>query len=248
MNWKTCERYIVLMVSKCIYVENNIVMILLSILSGRYNPLFFQKNMQSKISRKWLLFTIGIVAIIWSSIYLFFLTPNLSVQGSSSTWLLLTTKNHISTKITSWLPIRLKISKIKVNAIVDYVGLTPAGAMDIWEGPAGVSWYDLGPRPGQTGSAVIAGHNWIRKNGDISVFHDLNILRKGDIVSVENDNGEIISFVVRESKIYKKNASTLDVFTSRDGKSHLNLITCIFDPISKTYPNRLVVFTDKIVK
>jgi LPXTG-site transpeptidase (sortase) family protein len=120
--------------------------------------------------------------------------------------------------------------------------------MDISNGPANVSWYDLGPRPGQKGSAVIAGHNGIRKNGDISVFHDLNMLRKGDIVSIKNDTGEIIFFVVRESKIYKKNANTTDVFTSNDEKSHLNLITCIFDPISKTYPNRLVVFTDKILK
>lgn len=128
------------------------------------------------------------------------------------------------------------------------MGLTPTGAMDVSNGPAGVSWYTSGPRPGEKGSSVIAGHNGIRKNGDISVFHDLNILRKGDIVSVENDNGEIISFVVRESKVYDKIASTLEVFTSNDGKSHLNLITCIFDPISKTYPNRLVVFTDMVVK
>lgn len=156
--------------------------------------------------------------------------------------------NHVSTKTTSWLPVLLKISKIGVSASVDYVGLTSAGAMDIWKGPAGVSWYELWPRPGQTGSAVIAGHNWIRKNGDISVFHDLNKLRKGDIVSVKNDKGEAISFVVRENKIYKKNANTLEVFASNDEKSHLNLITCVFDPVSKTYPNRLVVFTDKVVK
>lgn len=120
--------------------------------------------------------------------------------------------------------------------------------MDIFKWPIGVSWYDLGPRPGEIGSAVIAGHYGIWKNWDVSVFQRLRNLHTGDIVSVENDKWETISFVVRQSKIYAMNANTLEVFSSGDGMSHLNLITCVFDPISRTYPNRLVVFTDKIIE
>lgn len=206
---------------------------------------FFKKIMQS--SSKWFLFMISVVATIFSSLSLFFLIFTFPTYSYSLPWSKLATKDYASTKITSWLPFLLTISKIKVSAFVDYVGLTSAWAMDIWKGPAGVSWYNLGPRPGHVGSAVIAGHNWIRKNGDVSVFHNLDMLRKGDIVSVNDDKGEIISFIVREIKIYKKTANTLAVFSSNDGKAHLNLITCVFDPISKTYPSRLVVFTDKIL-
>jgi hypothetical protein len=38
-----------------------------------------------------------------------------------------------------------------------------------------------------------------------------------------------------------------EIFTSKDGKSHLNIITCdwAWNKNTKHYPNRLVVFTDK---
>lgn len=147
-----------------------------------------------------------------------------------------------------WLPIRLKISKINVDAPVVYVGLTPGGAMDVSKGPYDVAWFKLGPRPGQKGSAVVAGHFGVWKNGAISVFHNLNKLVKGDVVSIQDDKGVSISFVVRESRIYTPKADASAVFYSSDGKSHLNFVTCIWDKVSKTYSKRLVVFTDKIVK
>lgn len=73
----------------------------------------------------------------------------------------------------------------------------------------------------------------------------MNKLRKGDKLSIKDDKGTIITFVVRESKTYYPNADASDVFYSSDGKSHLNLVTCIYDTVSRTYPKRLVVFTDK---
>jgi uncharacterized membrane protein len=70
-------------------------------------------------------------------------------------------------------------------------------------------------------------------------------LVKGDKIFIEDDKGIIISFIVRESKIYALDADASEVFYSTDGTSHLNLITCIQDKVTKKYPNRLVVFTDK---
>ncbi|OHA48408.1 MAG: hypothetical protein A2806_03005 [Candidatus Terrybacteria bacterium RIFCSPHIGHO2_01_FULL_48_17] len=143
-------------------------------------------------------------------------------------------------------PIRLKIPKINVDAAVEYVGLTPDGAMDVPKSQDDVAWYEPGTRPGEKGSAVIAGHyGW--KGGEPSVFDSLYTLRKGDKLTIEDDKGEIITFVVRESRRYDPNVDASDVFGSSDGKAHLNLVTCEgeWDEVSQSYSKRLVVFTDK---
>lgn len=143
-------------------------------------------------------------------------------------------------------PVRLKIPKINVNAAVEYVGLNPDGAMDVPKDRVNVAWFNLGQRPGANGSAVIAGHyGWQNKNG--SVFDDLHKLRKGDKLYVEDDKGEIVSFVVREIRRYDATADATGVFGSNDGKAHLNLVTCEgeWDELTQQYSKRLVVFTDK---
>ena len=141
-------------------------------------------------------------------------------------------------------PTRLKIPSINVNTIIEYVGLTPDGAMDVPKSPHNVGWFKLGPRPGENGSAVIAGHYGFKKG---SVFDNLHKLGKGDKLYVQDEKGAITTFVVREILKYDSKADALDVFDSSDGKAHLNLITCegIWDKVSKNYSKRLVIFTDK---
>lgn len=144
------------------------------------------------------------------------------------------------------LPTRLKIPSINVDAPVEYVGLTSDGAMDIPKAPNEVAWFNLGSRPGENGSAVIAGHyGW--ENNLPAVFDDLHKLRKGDKISVEDKKGVTTTFVVREMKIYGKDEIVPEVFGSSDGKAHLNLVTCTgeWNKDEKTYSERLVVFTDK---
>lgn len=143
-------------------------------------------------------------------------------------------------------PVRLKIPVINVDSFVEYVGLTPLGAMDAPKAPEDVAWFNLGPRPGEDGSATISGHyGW--KDDIPAVFDDLSKLKKGDKIYVEDDKGAIIIFVAREFRVYGEREEASSVFISNDGKSHLNLITCGggWDKVKKSYPNRLVVFTDK---
>jgi LPXTG-site transpeptidase (sortase) family protein len=149
------------------------------------------------------------------------------------------------------MPIRLKIPKINVDADIEYVGLTAGGSMDVPKGPADVAWFDLGPRPGENGSAVIAGHyGW--KDGIPAAFDDLYLLGKGDKIYVEgttsvNGIGTTTVFVVREIRLYGNKDDAASVFYSSDGKAHLNLITCqgVWDKSQKSYSNRLVVFADQ---
>ena len=144
------------------------------------------------------------------------------------------------------LPTRLNIPSINIDTPIEYVGLTSDGAMGAPKERANVAWFDLGPRPGESGSAVISGH-YGRQNWKGSVFDDLHKLRKGDKIYIEDFNGQVVSFEVRENRRYDPNEDALEVFGSSDGKSHLNLITCegVWDESIQQYPKRLVVFTDK---
>ena len=106
----------------------------------------------------------------------------------------------------------------------------------------------MGPIPGELGSSIIDGHSgW--KNGIPAVFDNLYKLKKGDNIYVEDKNGKVSTFVVRETKMYDSKANPAEVFVSNDGKAHLNLITCagVWDNTLKSHSSRLVVFTDKVI-
>jgi sortase A len=116
--------------------------------------------------------------------------------------------------------------------------------MAVPTGPLNVAWFSPGTLPGDIGSAVIAGHEgW--KNNIRAVFDNLYKLQVGDKVYVQDANGATKTFTVRALRTYAQDAATSDVFTSGDGKRHLNLITCegLWNSTQKSYPNRLVVFT-----
>lgn len=216
--------------------------------------------MQLKISFKKTLLIISIAEIILSLTVIFFSTlvsfsRNFSAMPTSPATnqnpQILTLSNSIESSSfpkqeRPELPARLKIPKINVDAAIEYIGLTPEGAMDAPKNPDNVAWFSAGQRPGENGSAVVAGHYGI-KNNKPSVFDNLYKLRKGDKLYVEDKKGLIITFVVRESRRYDPNANASSVFGSKDGKPHLNLITCegVWNEVSKSYSVRLVVFTDK---
>jgi len=144
------------------------------------------------------------------------------------------------------LPARLKISAIGVDSVVVPVGLTSDGAMDVPKDPAEVAWYSLGSRPGEIGSAVIAGHyDWIKNIP--AVFNDLDQLSQGDKIFVEDESGVTSTFIVRDIRIYDKDQDASDVFVSADDQSHLNLITCAgsWNMEEEIYSDRLIVFADK---
>lgn len=144
------------------------------------------------------------------------------------------------------LPLRLTIPVINVDAAIEHVGFTPDGAMGVPSKLVEAAWFDLGPRPGQKGSAVIAGHRssklWVS-----AVFDHLRDLRVGDNLYIEDDQGTIISFKVREIRTYDPKEDASAVFSMSDGR-HLNLITCSgdWDAVQKSFNQRLVIFADVV--
>jgi LPXTG-site transpeptidase (sortase) family protein len=135
---------------------------------------------------------------------------------------------------------------INVDSTIEYVGIDKDGTMGVPQGPSNVAWYNLGPRPGEVGSAVISGHSgW--SNGIPAAFDNLSKLSIGDKIYVEDNLGDTNTFVVRAIKTYNPNEDAFIVFNSSDNKAHLNLITCsgVWDKIGKDHSSRLVVFTEK---
>ena len=152
----------------------------------------------------------------------------------------------VSARKSIGLPVRIKIPRIYVDAAIEHVGLTPQGAMDVPSGPNTAAWFELGPRPGEEGSAVIDGHfGW--KNRTPAIFDNLHTLERGDKLYVEDEKGVTTTFMVRELRTYGEIEDISAAFASSDGKAHLNLITCqgVWNKTRKSYSQRLAVFTDK---
>lgn len=142
-------------------------------------------------------------------------------------------------------PVRLVIPSIKVDAAVQYVGLTEEGDVGSPDGPNDAAWFGEGVRPGEVGSAVITGHYGRWKNGSGSVFDNLDELKEGDKIYVTDKSGSTVSFTVKKKQTYNFEDSVPEIFAKNDG-IYLNLITCKGEWLKnlKTYSDRLVVFAE----
>lgn len=145
-------------------------------------------------------------------------------------------------------PIRLMIPRLGLSAAIERVGLTRSGAMAVPKSPMRVAWYKYGPRPGNSGNAVIAGHSGYR-SGVTAAFDNLPRLRKGDLVFVKDAKGVLGVFIVRKTRTFSRTARPGGVFENgrRSGR-HLNLVTCTgaWNAAAGTHAKRLVVYTDAL--
>lgn len=153
----------------------------------------------------------------------------------------------------SGMPLQLRIPKIGVDAAFEPVGVLADGSMGVPKAPERVGWYAFGPRPGERGSAVVAGHRgW--KNG-MAVFDRLSELRTGDTILVADVENVWHTFVVRGSKVFEPTEDTDAVFGraivpfgNARGGTFLNLITCEgeWDRVAGQFTKRLVVFAEGV--
>ena len=154
-----------------------------------------------------------------------------------------------------WQPARLRIPALHVDAPVLNVGLTATGDMDAPVSKAvnspfwmSVFWYAGGAAPGQTGSAVLAGHV-DRVGGDPAIFWSLGTLKPGDKIFIVTREQKTLQFVLERLASYPINSPNKDVLNAVFGPTaehHLNLITCTGVWTGNTYNQRLVVFTTQV--
>jgi Sortase domain len=143
-------------------------------------------------------------------------------------------------------PIRLQIPAIHVSTKIVDEGLNADGALQVPPltnaGVHEVGWYDLGPAPGQVGSAIIVGH--VDSYQAAGVFYDLGLLVPGNAVEVTLANGETVHFTVTSVHEYSKAHFPATEVYGPEPYQALRLITCggAFDQATGHYLSNIVAY------
>jgi Sortase domain len=143
-------------------------------------------------------------------------------------------------------PVSLSIPVIGVHTHLIRLGLTAQGTLQVPASTSVAGWYTGGPRPGQVGSAVIAGH--IDSYLGPGVFFRLRLLRPGDRVYVRQAGGRLAVFRVYAEHSYPKDHFPTQRVYGPAPDPELRLITCggTFNPATGSYLNNVVVYAVQI--
>jgi sortase (surface protein transpeptidase) len=140
-------------------------------------------------------------------------------------------------------PVRVSIPAIGVDSRLVPVGLNPDGSMHTPEfGLA--AWYNLGPKPGEPGPAVVLAHVDSKANGP-DVFYRLRELKPGDQVTVSYQDGAKTFKVTAREEAAKTKLPTDKIWNDTKNPV-LRLITCggAFDRKAGSYLDNIIVYAD----
>ncbi|MDX3311159.1 class F sortase [Streptomyces sp. ME08-AFT2] len=123
-------------------------------------------------------------------------------------------------------PDRIRIPAIHVDAPLTGLALTPSGSLDVppaeKENLAG--WYEAGTTPGETGTAIVAGH--VDNADGPSVFYDLGALRRGSAIEVDRRDGGVAVFTVDAVEVYPARDFPDAKVYGAASRPELRVITC----------------------
>ena len=123
-------------------------------------------------------------------------------------------------------PDRIRIPSIRVDAPLTGLGLTASGSLDV--PPASkknlAGWYEAGTTPGETGTAIVAGH--VDNADGPAVFYDLGALKKGASVEVDRRDGSVAVFTVDAIAVYKATDFPVEKVYGAADRPELRVITC----------------------
>lgn len=121
------------------------------------------------------------------------------------------------------------------------VGIEPNGDMEI-PGASEVGWYRFGPKPGSTGSSVLAAH--ISWNGEDGVFRYLPRAEPGQQFTVRFDDGSIAAYDVVAVRQYPKGELPVAEIFTTTGDPQVVLVTCggSFNRARNSYDDNIVVY------
>lgn len=141
-------------------------------------------------------------------------------------------------------PTRIKIPKIKVNAVVGTVAMDSKGKLGTPPlSKAGrTGWFTGSPVPGEIGPAIINGHVSTRKGP--AVFDRLRELAKGDQIYVYRSDGKVTRFTVSGIEQASKTAFPSARVYGNTKDAQLRLITCggVFNQKAHSYTDNIVVY------
>lgn len=134
---------------------------------------------------------------------------------------------------------------IKKTSLI-HLGLTRSGALQVPDTTTVAGWFTGGPRPGATGSAVIAGH--VDSKTGPGIFFWLRALKPGDKIYVGRADGTMAVFAVTRVHQYAKDKFPTHAVYGAVPDPELRLITCggIFDRSTGSYLSNVVVFAQLV--
>lgn len=139
-------------------------------------------------------------------------------------------------------PVRISIPRIQVTSPLDRLGREADGTVEVPSKWDVAGWYELGPRPGDPGSAVILGH--VDSTSGPAVFYRLRELRLGDVIEVARSDRSTVRFVVQRTAQYSKSRFPTDEVYYPTLAPELRLVTCggSFDYTAHHYRSNIIVF------
>lgn len=144
--------------------------------------------------------------------------------------------------VRSEVPVSIELPALHIVANVVPKGIDPAsGQMAIPATPDEVGWYRFGARPGDPGSAVLAGHVDMAGYGP-GAFFELDRLLPGSEVIVHMSDGTSRRLEVVETTRVPKAQLDLDAVFDNTGPARVTLITCggAFNRTDRTYNDNVV--------
>jgi sortase (surface protein transpeptidase) len=139
-------------------------------------------------------------------------------------------------------PAELSIPAIGVDTPLVRLSLNSDGTLDVPADFSLAGWFVLGPRPGEPGPAVIAGH--VDSTAGPAVFFRLGQLAPGSVVRVATKDRDVVLFRVYAVREYPKTAFPSSLVYGPTPGPELRLITCggPFDARTGHYLDNIVVF------
>jgi hypothetical protein len=139
-------------------------------------------------------------------------------------------------------PVWLTIPALGVKAPIVNLGLNRNGTLQVPNSTTVVGWYTNSPRPGATGSAVIAGH--VDSRSGPGVFFWLRTMHRGERIYVRRADGTLAVFTVTAVRTYAKARFPTAMVYGPVPDAELRLITCggTFDYARGTYLSNVVVY------
>jgi len=123
-------------------------------------------------------------------------------------------------------PDRIRIAAIHVDAPLMGLRLTGTGSLDV--PPAAkknlAGWYEAGTTPGETGTAIVAGH--VDNADGPAVFYDLGALKKGNTIELDRLDGTVALFTVDAVEVYRASHFPDQKVYGAAKRPELRVITC----------------------
>jgi len=143
-------------------------------------------------------------------------------------------------------PTRVEVPSLGISSDLDRLGTDGTGRLETPPQWQVAGWFASGPRPGDDGPAVIAGH--VDSPTGPAVFARLSELEEGDLVRVTDAEGVVREFAVTSTTTTPQDGFPTEAVYGPTPDSQLRLITCDgpYDAANGGYQDNLLVFATEV--